>query len=189
MSLSFKLDVDAGEWDGYVSGHALGHHEQTSGFAKLREEYGFTTSRVGVYENDQLVGGAQLLIQNLPLIGRTASIKWEERPGKSFSRAELDGPENINILLPYKSMGHHGVIPGITLWSRGKVKRDDSGQLFFEAGFEGPGKHSRQVWEDWLVTLASKVYKLYPGTLAMRWEFSRIGKCKMPYIDLFARIR
>lgn len=140
MSLSFKLDIDADEWDEYVSEHTHGHHEQTSGFAKLREEYGFTASRVGVYENDQLVGGSQLLIQNAPLIGRTAYVSQGplvENRREDIMMTLLEGLDDVVLSLGVKRMRVTNYADS-KFWSKAL---SDSG--FVASGYRwGPGNTS-----------------------------------------------
>lgn len=61
-------------WDEYVGRHPAGHHEQSSSFARNRESYRFRTARIGVFENGQLVGGAQLIYRWAPIAGRLGTI-------------------------------------------------------------------------------------------------------------------
>ncbi|WP_323843798.1 lipid II:glycine glycyltransferase FemX [Microbulbifer magnicolonia] len=66
---------EAYAWDDYVGRHPQGHHEQTSGFAAMRVANGFKSVRVGVScGNSGLVGGAQILIRHVPLVGNLALI-------------------------------------------------------------------------------------------------------------------
>lgn len=67
--------IDPDRWDDYVGRHPLGHHEQTSQFAVIRAGNGFDCARVGIAtEQDELVGGAQVLFRYVPTVGRLAFI-------------------------------------------------------------------------------------------------------------------
>jgi peptidoglycan pentaglycine glycine transferase (the first glycine) len=67
--------IDPDRWDEYLSGHPLGHHEQSSRFAEMRAGNGFDCARVGVVtEQDELAGGAQVLFRYVPTVGRLAFI-------------------------------------------------------------------------------------------------------------------
>ncbi|MGF1545931.1 MAG: lipid II:glycine glycyltransferase FemX [Thiotrichales bacterium] len=66
--------VSDSAWDAYVGQHPAGHHEQSSGFGHHRERHGFSVSRLGVFEHGKLVGGAQIVFRNAPLIGRLGTV-------------------------------------------------------------------------------------------------------------------
>jgi peptidoglycan pentaglycine glycine transferase (the first glycine) len=63
------------EWDAFVASCAHGHHEQTSGYAAMRAASGFTSFRVVVRAEGQLVAGAQVLVRNVPLAGKLGTIQ------------------------------------------------------------------------------------------------------------------
>ncbi|NGP53695.1 peptidoglycan bridge formation glycyltransferase FemA/FemB family protein [Thioalkalivibrio sp. XN8] len=55
------------EWDAFVSRNPLGHHEQTSMYARMRLAYGFSCERVVIHSSGQIVGGAQVLFRRTPI--------------------------------------------------------------------------------------------------------------------------
>ncbi len=67
--------INSGIWDQFVSKHPCGHPEQTSLFATMRAKNNFRFARVGIVsENGELIGGAQVLYRNIPIVGKLAFI-------------------------------------------------------------------------------------------------------------------
>jgi lipid II:glycine glycyltransferase (peptidoglycan interpeptide bridge formation enzyme) len=62
-----------GEWDQFVVANLFGHHEQSSGHALTRHQYGFKSDRVEVRQGGRLVAGAQVLSRATP-VGRMALV-------------------------------------------------------------------------------------------------------------------
>lgn len=61
-------------WDAFLAGHAFGHHEQSSAYARLRAAYGFGSDRILLRSHGRVVGGAQFLLQRTP-VGTFARIQ------------------------------------------------------------------------------------------------------------------
>lgn len=55
------------EWDSFVEQTAGGHHVQTALWGHLKTSIGWQVARILVWENELLLGGAQILIRRLPL--------------------------------------------------------------------------------------------------------------------------
>lgn len=60
------------EWDRFVADATGGHHVQTSLWAKVKAEQGWTTARIIVRKSGIIVAGAQILIHKYPLVGKVA---------------------------------------------------------------------------------------------------------------------
>jgi lipid II:glycine glycyltransferase (peptidoglycan interpeptide bridge formation enzyme) len=60
-------DATGDEWDGFLAIHPDGHHEQSSGFAKMRAAWGFVCDRVVVRSGSRVIGGAQILSRRTPV--------------------------------------------------------------------------------------------------------------------------
>jgi peptidoglycan pentaglycine glycine transferase (the first glycine) len=72
-----KTNIPAAEWDAYVLVHPRGHFLQLSAWAEQKAAYGWTFERVGIYEGDKLVAGAQLLFRPLPMkLGTMAYLPY-----------------------------------------------------------------------------------------------------------------
>jgi lipid II:glycine glycyltransferase (peptidoglycan interpeptide bridge formation enzyme) len=56
-------------WDAFVVSTPGGHHVQTSGWARAKSILGWKATRILVTDGSQIVGGAQILIRSLPLLG------------------------------------------------------------------------------------------------------------------------
>jgi lipid II:glycine glycyltransferase (peptidoglycan interpeptide bridge formation enzyme) len=61
-------------WDAFVAGTPGGHHVQTSGWARVKTILGWKATRVVVTDGSQIVGGAQILIRSLPLLGSAGYV-------------------------------------------------------------------------------------------------------------------
>jgi peptidoglycan pentaglycine glycine transferase (the first glycine) len=73
MSKYSAGDASDEEWDVFVGNHPNGHHEQSSQYAKNREEYGMRCDRIAIRDGTRIVGGFQVLVQSTP-IGKLAVI-------------------------------------------------------------------------------------------------------------------
>jgi hypothetical protein len=122
----------------------------------------------------------------LTLIGRATRVDWLERPLKPYSLVELEGAGG-RLVVAHRSVVRRGLAAGCHVYALGNVKSFDD-EVVLEAEFEGPDQHRTAVWEDWLATLARPAYDLYPGSLAVEWEFPAIeGRSGAP--DLLSRWR
>ena len=62
------------EWDNYVSNAPGGHHTQTSRWAEVKALLGWKAKRIVFYQDNLIIGGAQILIKALPLLGNAGYI-------------------------------------------------------------------------------------------------------------------
>src|SRR4051794_39623342 len=56
-------------WDDWVATVPGGHHLQTSGWGYVKADAGWRATRILVRDGGQIVGGCQLLVRSVPLIG------------------------------------------------------------------------------------------------------------------------
>jgi len=56
-------------WDDWVATVPGGHHLQTSGWGYVKADAGWRATRILVRDGAQIVGGCQLLVRSIPLIG------------------------------------------------------------------------------------------------------------------------
>jgi lipid II:glycine glycyltransferase (peptidoglycan interpeptide bridge formation enzyme) len=61
-------------WDAFLAGLESGHHVQSSLWSQVKAINGWTTRRIIISRNDQMVGGAQLLVRNARYLGRIGYI-------------------------------------------------------------------------------------------------------------------
>ena len=66
--VSYESDDPA--WDAFLAATPGGDHLQTSLWAQVKAPFGWRAARVVVTRDDRIVGGVQLLIRPLPLLGR-----------------------------------------------------------------------------------------------------------------------
>jgi peptidoglycan pentaglycine glycine transferase (the first glycine) len=66
--------VEDRDWDAFLARTPGGDHAQTSLWAGLKAQLGWTVARVVVSRAGQIVGGAQLLLRSLPLAGAFAYV-------------------------------------------------------------------------------------------------------------------
>jgi hypothetical protein len=104
------------------------------------------------------------------LIGRIEQISFVQRPTEPFSRAILADTGEV-LVVPHRSLTRQGVVVGTFIWASGTVRHDTSIGTHLKVGFNGPGTHRMTHWEDWLADLVRPAYNLYPGTMALEWEF------------------
>lgn len=57
------------EWDTFLAQNPGGHHVQTSLWAQVKAVLGWRAVRIIARQNGQIIGGAQILIRSIPLIG------------------------------------------------------------------------------------------------------------------------
>jgi lipid II:glycine glycyltransferase (peptidoglycan interpeptide bridge formation enzyme) len=62
------------EWDDFVSQTSGGHHLQTSRWAQVKATVGWRAARVVARRDGRIVGGCQVLMRPLPLIGSLAYV-------------------------------------------------------------------------------------------------------------------
>lgn len=62
------------EWDDFLSRQPKAHHEQTSGYAQQRMHAGFSCLRLKVRQGERIVGGAQILVRSVPVVGKLAYV-------------------------------------------------------------------------------------------------------------------
>lgn len=60
-------DLNATEWDEFVTAHPNGHVLQTSAWADLKIEFGWRAARVVARKDGKIMGGAQVLFRPMPL--------------------------------------------------------------------------------------------------------------------------
>jgi len=65
--LRANAHVTEREWDEFVASHPAGHILQTSPWARLKSEFGWSSTRMVVRQDDKIVGGAQILFRRLPV--------------------------------------------------------------------------------------------------------------------------
>jgi lipid II:glycine glycyltransferase (peptidoglycan interpeptide bridge formation enzyme) len=72
------VEVDRGdenpEWDAFVAAAPGGHHLQMTGWAHVKALAGWRATRLLVRSGDEVVGGCQMLIRDLPLSRRVAYV-------------------------------------------------------------------------------------------------------------------
>jgi lipid II:glycine glycyltransferase (peptidoglycan interpeptide bridge formation enzyme) len=89
ISLSNKL-VDQ-PWDDFLENTPNGHHVQTSLWAQLKNTLGWKAVRIIARKKENIVGGAQILMRPLTLIGNIGYISR----GPIFS---TDDPDLVNLV-------------------------------------------------------------------------------------------
>jgi lipid II:glycine glycyltransferase (peptidoglycan interpeptide bridge formation enzyme) len=62
------------EWDKWVAATDGGHHLQTSGWAEVKAGAGWRASRILLRRDGVLVGGCQLLVRTVPVLGGLAYV-------------------------------------------------------------------------------------------------------------------
>lgn len=61
--------TDDADWDAFVAGTPGGHHVQTSRWARIKSSLGWKAVRISAAASGQIVGGAQLLVREIPVLG------------------------------------------------------------------------------------------------------------------------
>jgi lipid II:glycine glycyltransferase (peptidoglycan interpeptide bridge formation enzyme) len=67
------VDPGAGEWDGFVE-RTSGHYTQSSMWADLKAMVGWQAERVAVREGGRIVGGTQVLLRRVGVLGTIALV-------------------------------------------------------------------------------------------------------------------
>lgn len=62
------------DWDKFLITQPMGHYTQSSLWGQLKAKFGWEVIRILVKENDQIVGGAQILTRRLPVWGKVGYI-------------------------------------------------------------------------------------------------------------------
>jgi peptidoglycan pentaglycine glycine transferase (the first glycine) len=72
-----KTDIATQEWDAFVLAHPRGHFLQLSAWGEQKAAYGWSYQRLALYEDEELVAGAQLLFRPLPMkLGTMAYLPY-----------------------------------------------------------------------------------------------------------------
>ena len=77
-------------WDAFVEAHPRGHFLQLSGWGQFKATFGWEAVRVGLFEGDQILAGAQILLRpltRLPIAPRFAYIP--KGPVVDWNRRDL----------------------------------------------------------------------------------------------------
>ena len=89
--------INAEEWDSFVTSHPQGHILQTPAWAELKCAFGWTATRIGVKEKNNVVAGAQILFRTLPLgiatiayIPKGPIVNWENESLVRFLFESID---------------------------------------------------------------------------------------------------
>ena len=72
--LLVSSDLEDPEWDTFVAETPGGHHAQTSLWEQLKASLGWRTTRIIVRQQRAIIGGAQLLIRTVPLVGSVGYV-------------------------------------------------------------------------------------------------------------------
>lgn len=62
------------KWDDFVVITPGGHHVQTSCWARIKSSLNWKPIRILVYQGTEIIGGAQMLLRNVPLIGKIGYV-------------------------------------------------------------------------------------------------------------------
>jgi len=122
--------------------------------------------------------------KRLALVAQLGKVDFIERPRKPYSDAQIDGVGELRV--PHKNMRRVGVAQGSWVVAAGRVKTT-GGERILEVEFEGPGQHTREYFEDYVIDLGRPAYDLYPDVLRMTWDFPDPG-FKGQGADLISRI-
>ena len=73
-----KLNPDRAKWDSFVSAHPRGHFLQTSAWADVKAEFGWSSQIIALLDTDgNIVAGSQILYRTLPFgIGKMAYVPF-----------------------------------------------------------------------------------------------------------------
>jgi lipid II:glycine glycyltransferase (peptidoglycan interpeptide bridge formation enzyme) len=69
-----STSADDPPWDAFLERTQGGGHLQCSGWARSKAGLGWSAVRVVIQRDEQIVGGAQLLLRRLPIIGRVGLV-------------------------------------------------------------------------------------------------------------------
>jgi peptidoglycan pentaglycine glycine transferase (the first glycine) len=120
------------EWDAYLAQHPLGHHEQSSWYARNRQTYGYECDRIIVRRGRSIVGGAQILVRG----------RWPARVAH-IPRGPLADEDDPGVL--------HHMIEVLTALARTRTYRAIRVDGFLEAahvrdGLCKAGFEASEVW-------------------------------------------
>jgi lipid II:glycine glycyltransferase (peptidoglycan interpeptide bridge formation enzyme) len=97
------ISVTADAWDRFVAGRPEGHVLQTTPWAALKAQFGWTAARVALGKGDEIVAGAQVLFRRLPLgLGRLAYVpkgplvEWDEAEQPAALLAAIERTARAN---------------------------------------------------------------------------------------------
>ncbi|MCI0710678.1 MAG: aminoacyltransferase [Chloroflexi bacterium] len=73
-----KLNPDKGQWDAFVSAHPRGHFLQTSAWADVKADFGWSSQIISLLNSSgDIVAGSQILYRDLPFsIGKMAYVPF-----------------------------------------------------------------------------------------------------------------
>lgn len=146
-------------WDAFVAGHPDGHVLQTSGWAALKERFGWQAERVALAAAGQVVAGGQVLLRRLPwgqalaYVPKGPLVDWRRveqvrpvldglrqaaaRHRPAFLKLEPDLPDSpVTQLL----LASYGLQPGHTVQPRSTIHVD------LRAGLEAALAGMKQKW-------------------------------------------
>ena len=64
-------------WDEFLAqNHMFGHYEQTTAWARFKSNDGWTAQQIIVRKNEDILGGAQILIQRKRILGKIGYLRW-----------------------------------------------------------------------------------------------------------------
>src|SRR6516165_3641622 len=78
--------AEAHPWDAFVSKYPCAHYEQTSGWGKVKQLYGWKPTWVWVARGTQILGGTMILTRR---VGRFVTIGYVSR-GPMWAAKDLD---------------------------------------------------------------------------------------------------
>src|SRR5215212_5150207 len=82
------------EWDALVDAHPGGDVTQLSGWGRLRQLAGYTPLYVLAYDGEHIVGGAQIMVRQVPALG---SVGYAPYGPLVFAHAEQ--PDEVQTAL------------------------------------------------------------------------------------------
>ena len=62
------------EWDDFVARTPGGHHVQTSCWARIKSSLNWKPYRILVYQGTEIIGGVQILLRKVPLVGKIGYV-------------------------------------------------------------------------------------------------------------------
>lgn len=78
MAVGYALKISDSyedpEWDAFVASNPDGHHVQTSCWARIKSSLNWQATRIIISQGQRIVGGAQILIRSIPLIGKIGYV-------------------------------------------------------------------------------------------------------------------
>ena len=71
----FSASLEDRPWDDFVEITPGGHYLQTAGWANVKSVLGYRTARITISRDEQIMGGASILIRPIPILGAVGSPK------------------------------------------------------------------------------------------------------------------